>query len=251
MNRTLTKQIDGCAQPSGAILPTTGLQCHDVSFAWPRSAVDGLALLQSVHAHFCAGRISLITGNSGAGKSTLLHLLAGLLRPTSGNIYADGRPVSRWSATHRDLWRRRVGIVFQHHGLIEKLTVWENLILPLIPRGLAWADIQTQARRQIGAHDLAPHSHSRVQNLSGGQRQRVALARAMMGGPRFLLADEPTAFQDDVHATAMIDHFQHVAEQGATVVICSHDPRLRQNRWEWPQFNLSAGRLHAPALKPT
>jgi ABC-type lipoprotein export system ATPase subunit len=112
-------------------------------------------VLESVAADFSPGTVSLVTGNTGSGKSTLLHLLAGLLRPTAGEVWADGLPVSRWPSRHRDPWRQQVGIVFQHLALIPDLTVAENLLLPMIPRKITWSRMQEEILRQLADADLS------------------------------------------------------------------------------------------------
>ncbi len=202
------------------------LACRCLDFRWPGEQTD---VLRSVNASFPAGTVNLVTGATGAGKSTLLHLLAGLLRPTAGEVRADGRPVSRWTARHRDLWRRNAGIVFQHLGLIPDLSVSENLLLPLIPRKIAWSRMQTDLCRELVQADLAGLARSPVGSLSGGQRQRLAIARALVSRPQFILADEPTAYQDDAHTTHICGRLSAAARDGAVIIVCSHDPRLRQS----------------------
>ena len=102
-----------------------GLACRRLNFRWPGKHPDEPLSCwnRSGSAVFSPGTVSLVTGDTGSGKSTLLHLLAGLLRPTAGEVWADGQPVSRWPSRHRDPWRQQVGIVFQHLALIPDLTV--------------------------------------------------------------------------------------------------------------------------------
>lgn len=207
---------------------TTGLACRRLMFRWPGKFTVDPPVLASVDAAFLAGSVSLITGDTGTGKSTLLHLLAGLLRPTAGQVEANGQPVSRWPARHRDVWRRQTGIVFQHLALIPNLTTAENLLIPLLPRRLDWPSMQDDIRRQLIVADLADLAESPAATLSGGQRQRLAIARALVGRPRFLLADEPTAFQDDGHTVQICLQLKAAAREGAVVVVCSHDPRLQR-----------------------
>jgi len=204
-----------------------GLACKALAFSWPAKGAAPSPVLQSVDAVFPPGSVSLVTGETGAGKSTLLNLLAGLLRPTAGEVWADGEPVSRWPASHRTRWRQQVGIVFQHLALMSDLSVAENLLLPLIPRDMTWERMQNVIDRQLVEVELSELATMPARTLSGGQRQRLALARAMVGNPRFILADEPTAFQDDRQAVRIADQLSSAARQGAVVVVCSHDPRLK------------------------
>jgi putative ABC transport system ATP-binding protein len=225
----------------------SGLACRGLDFRWPGERTD---LLRSVNAAFSAGTFSLVTGATGAGKSTLLHLLAGLLRPTAGEIQADGQSISRWTTRHRDLWRRNTGIVFQHLGLIPDLSAAENLLLPLIPRNVAWSRMQADIARALVAADLAELVRSPVSSLSGGQRQRLAIARALVGRPRFILADEPTAYQDDGHTAQLCVQLSAAAREGAAVVVCSHDPRLRQSRSIDRRFHLADAALSVNPAGP-
>ncbi|GAB6908417.1 Lipoprotein-releasing system ATP-binding protein LolD [Desulfosarcina cetonica] len=223
-----------------------GLVCQAMDFGWPTETAGQASILKGLDVAFAPGTISLISGPTGAGKSTLLHLLAALLRPTAGTVWAGGQPVSRWPADHRDRWRRQVGIVFQHLALIPDLSVAENLMMPLLPRGLAWAGMQAAIRQQLEVSEMTDLATAPVGTLSGGQRQRVAIARALVTGPRFLLADEPTAFQDDRQAGRIADQLAHAARHGAVVVVCSHDPRLRQSSVVDHRFQLASGRLAGP-----
>jgi ABC-type lipoprotein export system ATPase subunit len=178
-------------------------------------------VLQSVDAVFAAGAVSVVSGANGAGKTTLLHLLGGLLRPTSGEVLWEGRPISRWTAHHRDRWRRRVGIAFQKVYLMEDLTALENVMVPLIPRGIPVRDLKKKcllALDRVGAADLAPEP---VRALSGGQRQRVCVARAVVGDPELLLADEPAAHQDPDGVRRIKSLLLAAAGRGATVIVAA------------------------------
>jgi len=200
------------------------LACRNLTYAYPNGASSATTpLLRDIDAVFSGGRIVLISGQSGAGKSTLLHLLAGLLRPTSGEILADGQPVSRWLTAHRDRWRRRVGIVFQQDHLVNDLTVLENVMLPLIPRSGSpryWRESSQNILARLNAGGLVRQS---VSTLSGGQRQRVATARALVDAPDYILADEPTAHQDLDNAQRLGHLLQQATERGAVVVVAAHD----------------------------
>jgi len=220
-----------------------GLACRSLDFAWPGRPATGRKVLTAINATFLPGTITLITGETGAGKSTLLHLLAGLLRPTAGEVRADGRPVSRWPGSHRDRWRRQTGIVFQHLALVPDISTAENLLLAMLPRGIPWSRMQASIRSQLIEADLEGLARTPAGELSGGQRQRLAVARAMVAAPRFILADEPTAFQDDVHAQGIIGQLQRAVEAGAVAVVCSQDPRFKSSAAVHKRYDLADGRL--------
>lgn len=219
-----------------------GLHCHRLSFL--RSGRR--PVLDEVEAHFFPGEAALISGPTGAGKSTLLHLLAGLLRPTGGEVWADGEPVSRWPIPHRDRWRRQVGVLFQHLNLMPDLTVLENVVLPAIPTASSYSGLTRKAQRLLEQLDVGQQRHESVRTLSGGQQQRVALSRALIASPRFLLLDEPTSFQDDSAVRRLVDVTAAATGTDACVVVCSHDVRLREgNRLFRRRY-----RLDGAALEP-
>jgi putative ABC transport system ATP-binding protein len=216
------------------------LKCRQLTFA--RSG--GATLLDRIDAEFGSQGPVLVTGETGAGKSTLLHLLGAMLRPTGGEIRADDRPVSRWPGFHRDLWRRQVGMVFQHLHLANDLTVMENILLPCIPRQSSWEKAARQGAALLERLGLAGHGQLRPHLLSGGQRQRIAWARAFIAEPRFVLLDEPTAFQDDGWTRILLNLLEESVARGCCVVVCSHDERLRKDRRFFERaYLLAQGRL--------
>ena len=216
------------------------LEMENVCYRHPRAEepiISGLSLTCD------AGSGTLIAGPVGAGKSTLIQLLAGLLRPDSGEVRASGEPVSRYVAPHRDRWRRQVGLVFQHLWLIEERTVWENVMLPLYPLGLKGSVRNRKVGEALERVALTPFQQSAVSTLSGGERQRCALARALVGSPIYLIADEPTAHMDDAGVTLVSTLFTEAIERGTTVVVVSHDARLDACAVFDRRFVLDSGRL--------
>lgn len=213
-----------------------GLECRGIGLAYGRPGVDEQSILQDVFAHFPAGRIALISGATGAGKSSLLHILAALLRPTCGTVYADGQPVSRWTSSHRDLWRRKTGILFQHPHFFHDLTVIENAMLPLIPSGAAIDDLRRDALRALDQLEISHLARMALTALSGGQKQRLSMARALIAEPQYLFLDEPTAHQDDHGCELLFRHLRLAGKRRATVVITAHDVRVSRagiadDRW--------------------
>ena len=163
----------------------------------------------------------MIRGASGSGKTTLLAVLGGMLLPTSGEVWLDGEPVSRLRDHQRAAIRRaKVGYLFQDFGLIEQMSVLDNLLLPLVPEGRA-SDSIARALSLLERFGIGSLSRSNVSALSGGERQRVALARARMLGPAVLLLDEPTAHLDESRARTLMDDLIGLAEEGTAVLIAS------------------------------
>lgn len=201
------------------------IELADVSKSFPTPA--GLVeAVRSASAKFAAGEITAIRGPSGSGKSTLLALIAGLERPTSGRILAEGKEVARGDL---DPYRRRqVGFVFQSYNLLPQLSSVENVILPAeldgrrgpaVPgRGLALLE-------EVGLD--AGQARRRPSRLSGGEQQRVAIARALMNDPPLVLADEPTGNLDEAVGLAIVELLCTLARgRGKCVIVVTHNPAV-------------------------
>ncbi len=177
----------------------------------------------SVSAH--AGEVLALVGRSGSGKTTLLNIIAGLDRPTSGEVEIDGQRIDTMGEKElTQLRRHKLGFVFQSFGLLPLLSAHENVELPLRIAGFSHGDRVRRAKAALSMVGLGRRSHHRPYELSGGEQQRVAIARAMATEPTLLLADEPTGELDSATATAVFQLLRTVArEQGVTVITCTHD----------------------------
>jgi putative ABC transport system ATP-binding protein len=178
------------------------------------------------------GEFIAVAGPSGSGKSTLLNLVGCLDRPTTGQVWVDGRDVTREDDDAlSDLRARTIGFIFQTFNLIPVLSALENVEFPLLfagaGKGLARAEARRRAREaldQVGLGAVAAH---RPDELSGGQRQRVAVARALVTRPSIVLADEPTANLDSATGEAIIDLMLDINRRaGTTFLFSTHDPRV-------------------------
>ena len=172
------------------------------------------------------GEFVAVLGPSGSGKSTLLALMAGLDRPSAGEIVLDGERVDRLSEDRLALLRRhKVGFVFQSFQLLGNLTARENVMLPM--ELLGWSDARRRADELLAAVGLGERGHHYPSQLSGGEQQRVALARALGPRPALLLADEPTGNLDGATGRVVLDLLVALrASAGATLVLVTHDPAV-------------------------
>ncbi|HEX6116604.1 MAG TPA: ABC transporter ATP-binding protein [Solirubrobacterales bacterium] len=181
-------------------------------------ALDGVSL------GLPAGRFTAIMGPSGSGKSTLMHCLAGLDRPTAGQVTIDGvRLGGLDDARLTELRRDKVGFVFQFFNLLPVLSAEENILLPL---SLAGRDPdRDRFDRLVDAVGLRDRLHHRPAELSGGQQQRVAIARALVSAPAVVFADEPTGNLDSQASGEVLELLRHAVDEfGQTIVMVTHDP---------------------------
>jgi putative ABC transport system ATP-binding protein len=183
--------------------------------------------LSDVHLEIQEGEFISINGPSGCGKSTLLSILGLLDTPTQGTYHLNGRPVAGLNLSERARIRNHeIGFIFQSFNLIGDLTVFENVELPLVYRGMPLGERRTrvmEALEEVGMSHRAKHLPSQ---LSGGQQQRVAVARAVGGKPSILLADEPTGNLDSVNGVAVMDLLKDLHRRGSTICMVTHDPRF-------------------------
>jgi putative ABC transport system ATP-binding protein len=185
-----------------------------------------LLVLDDVSLQIAAGESIAVLGPSGSGKSTLLALMAGLDRPTSGEIHYDGRAIQGLSEDALALWRRHhVGFVFQSFQLLQHLTARENVLLPLELRGEK--DPGASADELLEEVGLRERAHHYPTQLSGGEQQRIALARAFAARPALLLADEPTGNLDTRTGQTVLEMLARLRRRaGTSLVLVTHDPAI-------------------------
>jgi len=181
--------------------------------------------LRGVDLEIGPGKVLALRGRSGSGKTTLLNCIGGLDRPTSGEVWFEGRDVTRLpERAWVNLRRHRIGFVFQAHALLATYSAWENVDLMLRLAGMNRRQRQQRTEEVLTLMGLAKWMEHRTFELSGGQQQRVAIARAIAPHPSLILADEPTGELDTATGQQILTLFRRIADRdGTTVLIATHD----------------------------
>jgi putative ABC transport system ATP-binding protein len=186
--------------------------------------------VQDIQLQILPNTYTVLKGASGSGKTTLLTLLSCLAKPSSGTYECLGESVSRWSEKFLTRFRQQhIGIVFQQFQLISGMSTYQNIAVPLIPLRDTRSEMDrkiTEIAEQVG---ITHRLHFKVDTLSGGERQRVAIARALVNNPPLLFADEPTAHLDSVMSERILEIFENLKQQGKTIFMTTHDPRVEQH----------------------
>ena len=186
--------------------------------------------LSNIHLEIEEGEYVSIAGPSGCGKTTLLSLLGLLDTPTDGEYWLNGKQVANLSFSDRAKIRNReIGFIFQAFNLIGDLTVFENVELPLVYRGVSSGERKTRVLEALERVGMAHRTKHYPSQLSGGQQQRVAVARAVVGKPSILLADEPTGNLDSKNSEAVMGLLDELHADGATICSVTHDPRYAKH----------------------
>jgi putative ABC transport system ATP-binding protein len=197
----------------------SGLTLEDVEVRY-----GALVAVNTLSLSVSPGQVLAVTGRSGAGKTSLLWLIAGALEPDRGRVLVDGAPVGG----RPEAAARGVAVIPQGNGLAAVLTAYENVVVPLLDRGVAPREADTRAREALQVVGLEEWSEHLVEELSGGQQQRVAVARALAGRASVLLADEPTSDLDGHNREVVLHELRAAADRGAVVVLATHDPEAAQ-----------------------
>lgn len=210
-------------------MPNPLIVLRDVSKTFP-GATGPFNALTGVNLSIDQGEFVVVVGQSGSGKSTLLALLAGIDRPTHGEVVVGGTAVHSLSERQMSSWRgKAVGIVFQFFQLLPTLTAIENVMLPMdFSRAWPAGERRPRALALMGRLGVADQADKLPATLSGGQQQRVAVARALANEPAVLLADEPTGNLDSRTASSMLELLAGLVREGQTVVMVTHDESARR-----------------------
>ncbi len=188
---------------------------------------DGTPAVAHVSLEVARGEALAVMGPSGSGKSTLLNLIAGLDRPTSGEVRVGGERVDKLSETGLARFRRRqVGMIFQFFNLLDDMTVADNIALPAQLAGRSAAKTRARVDELLAALRIGPHRDAYPARLSGGERQRSAIARALVNRPALLLADEPTGALDTATGEEIGELLLDLNSSGQTLILVTHNPVL-------------------------
>lgn len=202
----------------------------------------GPEVLQDISFSLAPGSFHFLVGESGAGKSSLLKLMYLALSPTRGLINLFDHDIATAPRNAMPDLRRRVGVVFQEFRLLNHLSTFDNVALPLRIAGVRESDVQKHVMELLAWVGLRDHMESRPPTLSGGQQQRVSIARAVIAHPKLLLADEPTGNVDDSMAFRLMHLFEELNRLGTTIVIATHNQQLVE-RMGHPCMKLDKGHL--------
>jgi cell division transport system ATP-binding protein len=205
---------------------------------------DGPEILRDVSFRLQPGAFCFLTGPSGAGKTSLLRMMFLALKPTRGLINLFDRDVSRLEKRELPLMRRRIGVVFQEFRLLDHLTTFDNVALPLRVSGQKIDDYRKDVMDLLDWVGLSEQAHAYPPVLSGGEKQRAAIARAVISKPELLLADEPTGNVDPVLGNRLMHLFKELNRLGTTIFMATHDLKLVQNT-RAHVLHLERGRLKA------
>lgn len=185
--------------------------------------------LNEISIDILEGEFVAIMGPSGCGKSILLNILGLLDNPTSGELWFIGKEVSRYSENDRtDMRNGNIGFVFQSFNLIDELTVFENVELPLLYAGVPVRERVDRVNKALERMQISHRTEHYPQQLSGGQQQRVAIARAIVTNPKIILADEPTGNLDSTNGNEVMLLLKELNKDGATVVMVTHSEENAQ-----------------------
>jgi len=200
------------------------IKTKDLKKVYRTEEVETTAL-NNVNLEIKEGEYVAVMGPSGCGKSTLLNVLGMIDKPSDGEYQFLGEQVGRYSERQRaNLRKNNIGFVFQSFNLIDELTVYENVELPLLYLGYSSSERKKRVSEVLEQMEIMARKNHFPQQLSGGQQQRVAVARAIVARPKLILADEPTGNLDSAHGEEVMRIIGELHEEGTTVVIVTHSP---------------------------
>lgn len=205
------------------------LNCSDIKKNFKSEAGEGeLRILRGVNLEVKQSEIAAIVGSSGSGKSTLLHILGGLDKPTSGDVFWHGESIYKHKPDRlAELRNENVGFVFQFHHLLPEFTAIENVMMPALIKNVRFSEAEKRAQELLERFGMADRLHHRPSQLSGGEQQRVSMARALTNNPSIILADEPTGNLDEKNTGTILNLlFQLRETENVAIVLITHETEI-------------------------
>ena len=203
---------------------------------------QGPEVLSDINVSLKRASFHFLTGKSGAGKTSLLSMMYLAQKPSRGSLNVFGKNVNFTNRDSLALLRRRIGVVFQDFRLIDHLSAFDNVALPLRVCGMSEREVKKRVKELLQWVELDKHMLDKTSTLSGGEKQRIAIARAVINRPDILLADEPTGNVDSDIAVKLMNLFIELNKLGTTVVIATHSEKL-VNDFQYPRLHLQNGGL--------
>ena len=224
------------------------VELKNVAKSYQRGA-QSVQVLSGINLTVEPGEFLALMGPSGSGKTTLLNMIAGLDRPTRGEVLVGGKRVDQLSSAELTKWRaRHVGFIFQFYNLLSVLTAERNVEVPLLLTKLSGTQRRKNVRAALELVSLADRAEHKPGELSGGQQQRVAIARALVSDPTLLVCDEPTGDLDQENAEQVLDLLRTLnREHGKTIIMVTHDPQAAACATR--QLHVDKGQLMRAPLK--
>jgi putative ABC transport system ATP-binding protein len=201
------------------------IKLNNISKKYEINKNNTVIAIEDINLSIKEGDLVVLKGASGSGKSTILSLIAGLSKPTSGEVVVDDKRLSKLPDDFLALYRREnIGFIFQKYNLIPTLSVQDNILLPLIPENPDELLIEKQLDDVMNKFNILDKKDIVVKNLSGGEQQRVAISRSMINNPKIIIADEPTANLDEKLSLDFIDILKSLKDTKKTIIVATHDP---------------------------
>lgn len=200
--------------------------------------------LKNINLKIQKGQFIVIKGQSGSGKSTLLHILAAIMKPTSGEVNIEGENIASLSDIHSSWYRKnKIGYITQNFYLFDELSVQENLLASLVIQDLTYAQIEEQIERALESAHILDKKEQIANTLSGGEKQRCIIARALVNNAEIIICDEPTANLDTKNSLLFLETLKRLKDEGKTIILSTHDMVFDDLECVDKVFTLSEGEL--------
>jgi len=220
------------------------IELKNVTKIYNQGQVNEVTALRGIDLTIDDNSLTCLRGASGSGKSTLLAIIGCVFQPTTGRVSIAGKQLSRLPDRFLTLHRRKyIGFIFQTFNILPALTVQDNITLPLVPLGIAPAEMRRKAALLMERFGIAHRRNFPASQISGGELQRVAIARALINDPPLILADEPTAHLDSRLSEEFMHFMMDLKSAGKTIIITSHDPLVTEHSAVDRVIDIKDGRI--------